>query len=48
MVPWIRGLGEDYQAAIDRWDRLGFVVDRRSPDAPFFVEDERDTEAIGP
>jgi len=48
MVPWIRGLGEDYQDMIDRWDRLGFVVDRGPPEAPFFVEQERDREALGP
>ena len=38
MVPWIRGLGEDYQDMIDKWDRLGFVVDRGSNGAPFFIE----------
>jgi L-Lysine epsilon oxidase N-terminal/L-lysine epsilon oxidase C-terminal domain len=48
MVPWARGLGPDYQEMIDHWDRLGMVVDRGSPGSPFFVEDERDTNAIGP
>ena len=48
MVSWTRGLGEDYQDMIDKWDRLGFVVDRGSPEAPFFVEQERDREALGP
>jgi L-Lysine epsilon oxidase N-terminal/L-lysine epsilon oxidase C-terminal domain len=28
MLPSIRGLDEDYQDMIDRWDRLGVVVDR--------------------
>ena len=47
MVPWIRGLGEDYQDMIDRWDRLGIVVvDRGSSEAPFFIETERDQEAL--
>jgi hypothetical protein len=48
MVPWDRGLGPDYQETIDKWDRLGLVVDRGSPEAPFFVEVERDAEALGP
>ncbi len=48
MVPWARGIGEDYQEMIDRWDRLGVVVDRGPPGNPFFVEDERDTHALGP
>ena len=48
MVPWIRGLGGDFQDMIDKWDRLGFVVDRGTDGAPFFVEHERDTEALGP
>ena len=48
MVPWTRGLGEDYQDMIDKWDRLGFVVDRGTPEAPFFIEQERDKEALGP
>ena len=48
MVPWTRGLGDDYQDMIDRWDRLGVVVDRGSPETPFFVEQERDQEALGP
>ncbi len=47
MVPWIRGLGEDYQDMIDKWDRLGFVVNRGLNGAPFFIETERDQEALG-
>jgi hypothetical protein len=48
MVPWTRGLGQDYQDMVDRWDRLGLVIDRGSPEAPFFIEVERDTEVLGP
>jgi L-Lysine epsilon oxidase N-terminal/L-lysine epsilon oxidase C-terminal domain len=48
MVPWARGLGPDYQEMIDHWDRLGFVVDRGPPGSPFFIEDERDANMIGP
>jgi len=48
MVPWARGLGPDYQEMIDRWDRLGFVVNRGPPGNPFFIEDERDTHVLGP
>jgi L-Lysine epsilon oxidase N-terminal/L-lysine epsilon oxidase C-terminal domain len=48
MVPWDRGIGSDYQDMIDNWDRLGFVVDKGSSGAPFFLEDERDTQEIGP
>jgi hypothetical protein len=33
---------------IDRWDRLGIVVNHGSDGAPFFVEEERDIEALGP
>jgi hypothetical protein len=47
MLSWIRGLGEDYQDMIDQWDRLGVVVNRGSSEAPFFVETERDQEALG-
>ena len=28
MVPWARGIGEDFQDMVDDWDRLGMVVDR--------------------
>ncbi len=48
MVPWTRGLGEDYQDMIDKWDRLGIVVDRGSNGTPFFIEEERDNGALGP
>ena len=48
MVPWTRGLGEDYQDMVDKWDRLGIVVDHGSNGVPFFIEQERDTEALGP
>jgi hypothetical protein len=48
MVPWARGLGADYQEMIDKWDRLGVVVDRGREGVPFFVEQERDTSALGP
>ncbi len=48
MVPWTRGLGDDYQDMIDRWDRLGGCGGRGSPDAPFFAEHERDHRALGP
>jgi hypothetical protein len=39
MMPWARGLGPDYQEMIDRWDRLGMVVNRGPPESPFFVEE---------
>jgi hypothetical protein len=45
MLPWGRGLGTDFQDMVDKWDRLGTVVDHG---APFFIEDERDTAALGP
>jgi hypothetical protein len=48
MVPRTRGLGEDYQDMVDKWDRLGIVVDHGSNGVPFFIEQERDTEALGP
>jgi hypothetical protein len=48
MVPWARGIGEDYQDMVDKWDRLGLVVDRGTPGAPFLTETERDTRALGP
>jgi hypothetical protein len=48
MRPWARGLGPDYQDMIDLWDRLGMVVDRGPAGAPFFIEVERDTRALGP
>jgi hypothetical protein len=48
MVPWARGLGDDFQDMVDKWDRLGFVVDRGAPGLPFFIEDERDVAALGP
>ena len=48
MVPWDRGLGPDFQEMIDHWDRLGIVVDRGGSGSSFFVEEERDTHAIGP
>jgi L-Lysine epsilon oxidase N-terminal/L-lysine epsilon oxidase C-terminal domain len=48
MLPWARGIGTDFQDMIDKWDRLGVVVDRGAPGAPFFVETERDTIALGP
>ncbi|AMV40966.1 LodA/GoxA family CTQ-dependent oxidase [Planctomyces sp. SH-PL62] len=47
MVPWARGLGEDFQDMVDKWDRLGVVVDKGN-DAPFFVEVDRDEESLGP
>ena len=47
MVPWDRGLGPDYQEMIDHWDRLGIVVDHGSRGTPFFIEAERDTDALG-
>ena len=28
MLPWARGIGTDFQDMIDKWDRLGVVVDR--------------------
>ncbi len=28
MVPWARGMSDDFQDMIDKWDRLGFVIDR--------------------
>ena len=48
MVPWARGLGPDYQEMVDHWDRLGLVVDRGQPGSSFFIEDERDIQALGP
>jgi hypothetical protein len=48
MVTWARGIGADYQEMIDLWDRLGMVVERSFEGKPFFVEDERDTRALGP
>jgi len=48
MVPWTRGLGDEYQDMVDKWDRLGFVVDKGVPEAPFFAESERDEDALGP
>lgn len=48
MHSWTRGLGDEYQDMVDRWDRLGMVVDRGSPGLPFFVEDERDVSVLGP
>ncbi len=48
MVPWARGLGDDFQDMLDKWHLLGFVVDRGAPPSPFFVETERDTIALGP
>lgn len=46
MVPWDRGLGEDYQDMVDKWDRLGFLVNRGSDEAPFFIETERDSQRL--
>jgi hypothetical protein len=49
MLPWARGLGSDFQDMIDKWHRLGIVVDRGPPGGPpFFVETERDSVALGP
>lgn len=48
MVPWARGLGEDFQDMVDKWDRLGVVVNKGTPEAPFFIEQERDTRELGP
>jgi hypothetical protein len=48
MVAWARGVGEDYQDMIEKWDRLGLVVDRGVPGTPFFVEAERDSRVLGP
>lgn len=48
MSPWDRGLGEDFQDMVDKWDRLGFVVDVGTPGSPDFVETERDVEGLGP
>ena len=41
-------LGDDYQDMVDHWDRLGIVVSSESQEVPFFVERERDTNALGP
>lgn len=46
MVPWARGLGPDYQEMIDKWDRLGLVVDHGREGDSFFVEHERDMSAL--
>jgi len=48
MVPWDRGLGPDYQEMIDKWDRLGMVIDRGSSGSTFFIEQERDSDSLGP
>lgn len=48
MVPWARGVGEEFQDMIEKWDRLGFVVERETPDGTFFAEGERDVGALGP
>jgi hypothetical protein len=48
MVPWTRGLGEAFQDMIEKWDRLGLVVDKGTPGTPFFAEDERDGSVLGP
>jgi hypothetical protein len=48
MVRWDRGLREDYQDMVERWDRLGVVIDRGEPGRPFFIETERDTLVVGP
>ena len=34
MVPWTRGLGDDYQDMVDHWDRLGIVVNHGSRGVP--------------
>ena len=47
MLSWTRGLGSDFQDMIDKWDRLGVVVDRGPPGSPFFIETERDSIALG-
>jgi hypothetical protein len=47
MVPWARGLGEDFQDMVDKWDRLGVVVDRGVRDTPIFIETERDLSTLG-
>jgi len=48
MVSWARGLGDDYQDMVDKWDRLGFVVDHGTATEPFFMEQERDSDLLGP
>ena len=49
MQPWARGLGPDFQDMVDKWHRLGIVVNRAPPGAPpFFIETERDSHALGP
>jgi L-Lysine epsilon oxidase N-terminal/L-lysine epsilon oxidase C-terminal domain len=48
MVPWARGIGDEYQDMMDKWDRLGVVIDRGTPGAPFLTETERDTQELGP
>ena len=48
MVSWVRGLGTDFQDMVDKWDRLGIVVDRGASGSPFFVEVERDGKVLGP
>ena len=48
MVSWARGLKAGYQDMIEHWDRLGMVVDRGTPEAPFFAEEGRDTRVLGP
>ena len=43
-----RGIGWDYQEMVDKWDRLGVVVDKGTTETPFFLEPERDIESLGP
>jgi hypothetical protein len=47
MVSWVRGLGTDFQDMVDKWDRLGIVVDRGASGSPFFIEVERDGKVLG-
>lgn len=48
MVPWDRGVGDDFQDMVNKWDRLGVVVDVGTSGNLFLVETERDIGEIGP
>ncbi|MBY5163622.1 CTQ-dependent lysine 6-oxidase LodA [Salsipaludibacter albus] len=44
-VPYQRGIAS-VQDMLDSWSRLGFVVDRGPADMPYFVETERNSQAL--
>lgn len=44
-VPYQRGI-QSPQDMIDSWSRLGFIVNQGPPDYPYFVETERNNQAL--